>query len=123
VTKRKSHVPKKPATCKVLTIDLPPAVWTLTRQLQRLINVQRRRKKKQPMNLSGVASLILLDALLQNNRDIQDEYEEVGVAQLALRLAPIIGADGLAAAGFPESMAVPNGGGTPRAGRPFKDFF
>jgi len=88
--------------CKELKIDLPTPIWKIFSKLQQLINQKLASSGKPKLNIHGVATLIIENALLENMEDIQDEHEKMGLHSLAVQLAPIIGTDGLSACGFPD---------------------
>lgn len=104
---------------RTLTIALPDPVWTLAKRLQDIVNVKLKGKGKPPMNLSGIVTIVLLNILVEQAADIQDEYDQMGLHQLAVQLADALGPDGLAAAGLPE---VPVASGAGRRVRPTRFF-
>lgn len=90
-------------TRKIVTVELPQPVWEIYERTKSLVNLKLRGMNKTELNDSGVISLVLTRALLDQSGDILDEYQEVGLNQLSARLTDIFGSDAATLSGLPAA--------------------
>jgi hypothetical protein len=108
---------------KVVTVVLEEPVWKVFDRVKELTNIKLRGLGKPLLNDSGIISLMLLRTLLDQSEEILNEYEEVGLDQLSVRLANFFGGDGLAEAGLPAAPQTFDSKGRLRKPRPGGIFY
>jgi hypothetical protein len=107
--RRKKKGPPRGGVHAILRLD--PAVLQLLQKLRGVLNAKLKETGRQELFLSDVIALVVSDAVIANAGDIQEESGALGLHRLAVQLAPLFGADGLAASGLPN---VPDGAGARR---------
>lgn len=102
---------------KIVTVELPDPVWKVYERTKDLVNLKLRGMNKPQLNDSGLVSLLLTRTLLDQAESILNEYEEVGLNQLSIRLADVVGTDGIAPAGLPTAAKSTDSRGRTRRDR------
>ena len=95
-------------------ISLDEPVWTALERLQILVNKVLIEQGRQPLRVSGVLSMVVQHALTGHVMEIQDEYEQLGAAEVLAHLTKLEPADASflprpAATGSAGTSQVPHG--------------